>query len=96
MKGQRPIIDVLGILLPVNVHAANKNDTLAACDALSSASEKYHQFLLIHVMQVIEEPPPLNLPMRSSILHFIISLKRLKTFGRFYRNTGLLSAPSRG
>ena len=35
-----------------------------------------HQFKLIQGMQVIEEPLPLNSPMRRSILHFIISLKR--------------------
>jgi putative transposase len=35
------IVDIVGILLNVNVHAANKINTIAACDALETASEGY-------------------------------------------------------
>jgi putative transposase len=35
------IVDVLGNLLHVSVHAANKSDTIAACDVLERTSEKY-------------------------------------------------------
>ena len=47
VKGhKRPIIvDVLGNLLHVSVHAANKSDTIAACDVLERASEKYPSIL---------------------------------------------------
>jgi putative transposase len=39
------IVDVLGNLLHVSVHAANKSDTIAACDVLERASEKYPSIL---------------------------------------------------
>jgi hypothetical protein len=60
---------------------------------LKEPLKSIHQFLLIQMMQIIEEPP-LNLPMRS--LNFIFSQKQLKAIVRFYQNAGLLSTPSRG
>jgi putative transposase len=35
------IVDILGKLLHINVHAANKSDTSAACDELERAYERY-------------------------------------------------------
>jgi hypothetical protein len=42
---------------------------------LKESLKSVHQFLLILMMLIIEEPP-LNLPMRSEILHFIFSQKQ--------------------
>ena len=62
---------------------------------LKEPLKSIHQFLLIQMMQIIEEPP-LNVPMRRANLNFIISQKQLKAIALFYRNAGLLSTPSRG
>jgi len=39
------IVDVLGNLLHVGVYAANKSDTIAACDVFERTSEKYPSIL---------------------------------------------------
>ena len=39
------IVDIMGNLLHVSVHAANKSDTVAACDVLERASEKHPSIL---------------------------------------------------
>lgn len=39
------IVDIMGNLLYVSVHAANKSDTVAACDVLERASEKHSSIL---------------------------------------------------
>ena len=39
------IVDIMGNLLHVSVHAANKSDTVAACDVLERASEKHSSIL---------------------------------------------------
>jgi len=44
---------------------------------LKEPLKRIHQFLLIQMMQIIEEPS-LNLPMRNANLNFIISQKTIK------------------
>jgi len=49
------IVDVLGNLLHIQVHAANISDTKAAGDVFERMSEKSLQLMFTRVMQVIVE-----------------------------------------
>jgi len=59
------VVDILGNLLHVSVHAANLSDTQSACDVLEATADKYPSIEAFSGDAGYRGGQPLSLPLKN-------------------------------